>query len=223
MAISDGDAKLLWGRAAGICSNPDCRADLTAVLEETRSYNVGEMAHIIARSEQGPRGTTGGGADTYENLLLLCPTCHRHIDKSPEGTFTVEQLHGWKTEHEQGIRAQFRDVVLESFDDLKLEVTKLLIDNHSAWSNYGPESKVALEDPGSNAHKVWSLRKLDLIIPNNRKIVNLIETNKSLLDISALKVFAKFKNHVESFEQNQYERLDHYVTFPKEFSEVFEV
>ena len=223
MAISNGDAKLLWGRAAGICSNPQCRADLTAVLEETRRYNVGEMAHIIARTEEGPRGTTGGGADIYENLVLLCPTCHRHIDKSPEGTFTVEQLHGWKAEHEQSIRSQFTNVTLDSFKDLKLEVTKLLIENHSAWINYGPESKVAIDDPGSNAYKVWTLRKLDLIIPNNRKIVNLIETNKSLIDVSALKVFAQFKTHTESFEQNQYERLDHYVTFPREFSEVFEV
>ncbi|NHN78446.1 HNH endonuclease [Azotobacter chroococcum] len=223
MAIADGDAKLLWGRAAGICSNPDCRADLTAVLEETRSYNVGEMAHIIARSEQGPRGTVGGGADTYENLILLCPTCHRHIDKSPEGTFTIEQLLNWKRDHEQGIRTQFSNVALDNLHDLKLEVTRLLIDNHSAWSNYGPESQTALDDPGSNAYKFWSLRKLDLIIPNNRKIINLIETNKHLLDIPALKVFAQFKTHAESFEQNQYERLDRYVTFPKEFSEIFEL
>lgn len=220
MAISDGDAKLLWGRAAGICSNPDCRADLTAVLEEARSYNVGEMAHIIARSEQGPRGTTGSGADTYENLVLLCPTCHRHIDKSPEGTFTVEQLHGWKNDHELAIRSLFSDKTFETFEELKRQVAMLLIDNNSAWENFGPQSKAA-EDPGSNTHKVWALRKLDLIIPNNRKIVNMIEANEHLLEVSVLKVFATFKSHVNSFEQNQYERVDQYVTFPNEFSEVF--
>ncbi|MBQ4864391.1 HNH endonuclease [Pseudoalteromonas sp. MMG013] len=222
MAISDGDAKLLWGRAAGICSNPGCRTDLTQVLEKARSYNVGEMAHIIARSEQGPRGITGGGADTYENLVLLCPTCHRHIDKSPEGTFTVEQLHGWKNDHEQAIRSLFSDKTFDTFEELKHQVAMLLIDNKSAWESFGPQSGAA-EDPGSNTHKAWEFRKLDLIIPNNRKIVNMIEANKLLLDVSVLKVFATFKSHVSSFEQNQYERLDQYVTFPSAFSEVFEL
>jgi hypothetical protein len=223
MAISDVDAKLLWGRAAGICSNPNCRVDLTAILNKTRSYNVGEMAHIVARSKKGPRGVVGGGADTYENLVLLCPTCHRHIDKSPDLTFTVEQLFEWKETHESNIRSVNRDVIFSTFDELKEEVSKLLFENHMLWDNYGPNSKLAEEDPGSNAFKIWELRKLDSVIPTNLKIINLIETNKSLLAIQAYKAFIQFKTHATSFETNQYERIDNYVTFPTEFSEVFEL
>jgi tetratricopeptide (TPR) repeat protein len=104
VAISDNDYKLLWGRAAGICSKPDCRKDLTVILENRPSYNVGEMAHIIAKKPDGPRGIAEGGSDAYDNLILLCPTCHRLVDKATEGTFPVEILHEWKAQHEQSIR-----------------------------------------------------------------------------------------------------------------------
>ncbi len=155
MAISEADGKLLWGRAAGICSNTSCRTDLTAILQESNSYNVGEMAHIIARSEDGQRGEDGGGgSDKYPNLILLCPTCHRHIDKSPEGTFTVEQLHRWKSDHEHAIRLRMSEVVYKSIDELKGAVSKLLMENHFIWEECGPQSKVAKEDPGSNSYKI---------------------------------------------------------------------
>jgi 5-methylcytosine-specific restriction endonuclease McrA len=100
MATSDSDVKILWGRAAGICSNPDCRQDLTVILEQKGSYNIGEMAHVIARKPGGPRGKAGGGADDYANLILLCPTCHTRIDKAPEGEYPEPMLHEWKQEHE---------------------------------------------------------------------------------------------------------------------------
>ena len=221
MTISDADVKLLWGRAAGICCNPSCRADLTSILQGSDSYNVGEMAHIIARSEKGPRGQIGGGSDKYENLLLLCPTCHRHIDKSPDGTYTQEQLHLWKTDHEFSVRKNMSDIIFENIIKLKNAVTMLLMENHSIWSQYGPQSKIAKEDPGSNAYQIWNLRKMSTIVPNNQKIINLIEANSSLLSYEDQKTFLLFKNHAISFEANQYCRMSDYSLFPNEFTERF--
>jgi hypothetical protein len=94
------DTKLLWGRAAGICSNPVCREKVTECGDNGGSFLTGEMAHIIAQSTGGPRGNTMAGSDSYENLILLCPTCHRKIDKSPKGTYTVDMLRDWKVRHE---------------------------------------------------------------------------------------------------------------------------
>jgi hypothetical protein len=223
MAISEADSKLLWGRAAGLCSNPLCRSDLTAILEKSKSYNVGEMAHIIAKSEDGPRGESGGGSDRYENLILLCPTCHRHIDKSPDGTFTIEQLRQWKKDHESAIRAQFTNIIFDDLKALKGEVSKLLLENRLLWEELGPQSKSAQDDPGSNLYEVWSFRKLDTIIPNNQRIVNLIESNIKLLPQAEHRAFLWFKIHASSFEENQYGRLDRYLTFPDEFREAFEI
>lgn len=220
MAISESDIKLLWGKAAGICSNPSCKEDLTA-LSESKSYNIGEMAHIVAKSEGGPRGVPGGGSDEYSNLILLCPTCHRRIDKSAEGTFTVEQLHQWKNNHEEEIRNRLKGVICESISELKREVSNLLAENSLIWNQYGPQSHDAQEDPGSNGYRIWDLRKLDTIIPNNHKIINIIETNINLLDTGDHRAFILFKSHATSFEENQYSRLSSYQLFPITFSERF--
>ena len=223
MAISDNDYKLLWGRAAGICSNPECRDDLTVLLEGAAAYNVGEMAHVIARRPGGPRGVPEGGADSYENLLLLCPTCHRKVDKAPEGTYPIDLLFGWKAEQEAEIRQRGSNQKFDASATLKQFVSRLLIENRVLWEQLGPRSEAALADPGSNLHLVWQLRKLDTIVPNNRKIINAIEANEALLSESEFVVFLSFKTHAQAFESHQYQRVDRYPLFPTEFEKEFAV
>jgi hypothetical protein len=70
-------------------------------------------------------------------------------------------------------------------------------------------------------YELWKLKKLRTIVPNNTKIINMIDSNKSLVGTYAYEVFLKFKAHADAFEQNQYERLDKYPLFPREFEQVF--
>ncbi len=217
MAISDNTVKLLWGRAAGICSNPGCRTDLTILLKGGRGFNVGEMAHVIASSPTGPRGVVTGGSDEYDNLVLLCPTCHRRVDKAPRGSFPSEMLHQWKQDHEKIVRTNGIALKFQSSADLKAYVALLLCENKAFWSSLGPKSSVALADPGSNLHEVWALRKLDIIVPNNIKIINAVEANLTLLNTTETASFFAFKIHAQSFEQHQYKRLDSYPLFPVDF------
>lgn len=221
MAIPDGDMKVLWGRAAGICSNPICRADLTILLESRSVFNVGEMAHIIARSEDGPRGIIGGGTNNYDNLILLCPTCHRKIDKAPDGEYTEVMLHEWKSNHETCIRTSGKERIFDSFEGLKRYIRPLMFENRSLSKTFGPNSEAANSDPTSNLQTVWTLRKIDKVVPNNKKIENAIQANIELLDPEALDAFMDFKMHATAFEQHQYNRLDTYPTFPKCFEEIF--
>ena len=221
MAISDSDAKILWGRAAGICSNPNCRRDLTVIFEQKGTYNVGEMAHIIARSPEGPRGNAKGGSDEYSNLILLCPTCHTAVDKAPAEQFPEAMLHKWKNEHEKSIRTAGKERSYKSLGELKKLVGPLLQENYALWRIFGPQSEIASADPGSNLHRVWTLRKLDRIVPNNQKIINVIEANQALLDAEALDAFIQFKLHAGAFEANQYGRVDSYPTFPQAFADNF--
>lgn len=223
MTISDNDYKLLWGRAAGICSNPTCREELTVILEGNGSYNVGEMAHVIAKSSGGPRGVSGGGTDTYDNLILLCPTCHRKVDKSPDGQYPVNLLHEWKSDHEVAIRQAGKQLVFQSSLELKQLVFRLLKENKLLWHEFGPQSRVATADSGSNLYLIWSLRKLDTIVPNNRKIINSVEANLSLLSPDEHEVFLQFKMHANAFETNQYRRIDGYPQFPQRFAVLFSV
>jgi hypothetical protein len=221
MGISEADYKLLWGRAAGRCSNPTCRADLTVMLAPTNGYNVGEMAHIIAQREGGPRGRPGGGGDAYGNLILLCPTCHRMIDKAPNGTFTEAQLLAWKSQHEHEVRRIGEALRFRDIEDLKRSVCRKLRENRRIFETYGPHSTAAAADPGSNLSVVWDLRKLSTLIPNNTAIVNEIGSNQHLLSEAQYEVFLAFKDHAQAFEKNQYHRLDSYPLFPKEFEREF--
>jgi len=84
VSISEKDIKRLWGLAAGKCSEPSCTTDCIQSVDSNDPLLIGEMAHVVAREEKGPRGKKGGGADTYENLILLCPTHHRMVDKAPD-------------------------------------------------------------------------------------------------------------------------------------------
>jgi len=99
------DVKILWGRAANRCSFPDCRIELTPVGEKN---TLGEIAHIVSSSPNGPRGTsniTEEERDGYENLILLCPTHHTMIDNNPQ-EWTVDSLKQIKQEHEKWVTIQ---------------------------------------------------------------------------------------------------------------------
>lgn len=221
MAITDKNAKLLWGRAGGRCSKPGCATDLTKEVEVGDDYVIGEMAHVIARSPDGPRGRRQSGDDTYQNLILLCPNHHREIDKAPSGMFSADALHEWKRSHEEMIRSVGSSQSFDTFEDLAAAVRILLAENRVTWETLGPKSEVALRNPGSNAHRLWELRRADRIIPNNRRIINMIRTNVHLLKSAQAEPFAAFVNHAEAYEENVYERLDQYPLFPQQFAELF--
>jgi hypothetical protein len=104
----DRTLKLLWGRAGGRCAMPDCRAEL---LADATAYDpivvVGEIAHMAAAQDRGPRADQAMSAaqrNDYENLILLCQNCHAVIDGQP-ATFSVKRLNQIKSDHELWVRA----------------------------------------------------------------------------------------------------------------------
>jgi HNH endonuclease len=99
--------------------------------KQRASYNIGEMAHIIAHSGRGPRGQGQSGPVTYENLILLCPSCHTTADKDPIGH--PPELLRWKDDHEKQIREAGASLQFGDVSALKLEVTRLLQENHRIW------------------------------------------------------------------------------------------
>lgn len=220
MSISTKDLKKLWGMAAGRCSKPGCSEECIRFLDADDPTVIGEMAHIIANKPDGPRGQPGGGEDTYENLILLCPTHHTEIDKAPEGTFTVEEIYRWKSVHEQNVRDSFLSPKFESMPELAKAIKRLLVQNHQVWRTSGPESAEAKANPMSSLVEIWNLRKLDTIVPNNRKIIDIININIELIDVGELDLCYEFIEHAEGFEKNCYGRTEGVLRFPKGFEEV---
>lgn len=94
------DVKLLWGKAGGRCSFPECRKELSE-----KTIVLGEQGHIIAKNEDGPRGKGSlhrDVRDKYENMILLCTEHHTLIDKDP-GQYSVDSLIEMKKDHEQWV------------------------------------------------------------------------------------------------------------------------
>lgn len=105
--IPPKDLKLLSLRSGNVCAFPGCDREL--VIDGADSDNpviIAEVAHIIADSPQGPRGSIdslSGSKNSYENLVLVCGDHHKLIDSQPHA-YTVEVLKAMKAEHERRVR-----------------------------------------------------------------------------------------------------------------------
>lgn len=98
--MREKDIKILWGRSGNRCAI--CKLELTP---DGSRETLGEMAHIIARSLDGPRGSTelvSEERDSYDNLILLCPTHHSEVDKNFEA-WPIGRLWNVKADHEQWV------------------------------------------------------------------------------------------------------------------------
>ncbi|MFM9863457.1 MAG: HNH endonuclease [Micropepsaceae bacterium] len=98
--------RLLAVRAGGRCEFRGCNAYLFEHGITKQTGNFAEQAHIVAFSADGPRGQTDERPDDIhdvENLMFLCPPCHKAIDDDPD-EFPLARLSGFKAEHEIRIR-----------------------------------------------------------------------------------------------------------------------
>jgi hypothetical protein len=120
MTISVKAQKMLWGRAAGRCSRPECREYLYEdETEADEATLVGENCHIVAESDDGPRASPSmpvGQRNGYSNLILLCRKHHKVID-AQEHTYSVEVLHQMKRVHEAWVKQQLGFDEAKQFDD----------------------------------------------------------------------------------------------------------
>ena len=104
---SDRTLKILWGRGAGRCSVPTCRLELFAdATDHDPMVVIGEIAHIEAASDRGPRANrskTKNERDQYQNLILLCQNCHHRMDAQKKSN-SVEFIQRLKEDHEAWVR-----------------------------------------------------------------------------------------------------------------------
>lgn len=113
--------------ATGRCSNPDCEVALIEYRNGIPIKNF-EFAHI--RDERPPKKQTANGIgwryypaedmsqeerNQASNILLLCPPCHKLIDKIRPKEFPVELLLNWKSSSEKYY--DFKALGFERFSD----------------------------------------------------------------------------------------------------------
>ncbi|HTW31972.1 MAG TPA: SAVED domain-containing protein [Candidatus Sulfotelmatobacter sp.] len=96
----------LWAQAAGRCEYEGCNLRLWIDSLTKFEYNAAYIAHIVADKPDGPRGdpilSERLKAD-LPNLMLLCDSHHRLVDKIQVEDHPVERLTAMKRAHEQRI------------------------------------------------------------------------------------------------------------------------
>lgn len=142
--------KMLYGKAAGRCAFPSCK--LCLILEGTAqdsNKQIGKIAHIIAHGNTGPRADQQypkEKLDTYENWILLCPTCHDKID-CQDNTYTPQYLRELKLNHEKWVGESLEDEIpYVGFAELEVALRGIALRDGltvSGFSVITPEEKIA--------------------------------------------------------------------------------
>lgn len=112
---------MLFLKSGNVCAFRDCGRSLIEPGDEgDADAIIGEMAHIVADSRQGPRGDEPldeGERNKHANLILVCPEHHTIIDKQPR-TYSVAVLRQMKADHESRIQAALAKPAVEPKPEL---------------------------------------------------------------------------------------------------------
>jgi hypothetical protein len=190
----------LFADSGGYCQRPEC-ANRLFVDTGTKNVHVAEMAHIIAASGGGPRAnTTLSKADkgSYVNLILLCVNCHTTIDKAPVD-FPDGTIREWKRKHVERIHSLFGAVEHPDRASARKAIEPALTENRAVFDQYGPDNDYR-QDPESEFAKVWQRKMRAIVLPNNRKILTILDVNRRHLDASEAKTLEAFRQHIDDLE-----------------------
>lgn len=199
--ISENVKRKLYAESMGRCMNPDCQDELFQ-----NKGDIIEKAHIIPYCETVD--------NSFENLIILCPTCHKKFDKI--SLFSSEEVKNWKL-----IRKKEFDRIFSkkytTFAELKKEVVPLLLENKTIYENYYLKDKKEL----------WDKFEAKILV-NNRKLKRLFEQNLDLIQrhpnksYSNLEYIYSFMLHVDEFETTRFdEEKSRQILFPKEINSMF--
>ncbi len=159
--------------------NPSCQSELIV-----DGQSIADIAHIEPHA--------GGGSIEPNNLLLLCPNCHRTTDSDRTST-TILMLQQWKASRKKSLDALFAKR-FNSFADLERAVVPLLQRNEQIFDDYGPHS----ENQEAISGKLWRQFE-NALVSNNQRLELLLTKNKHLLHRENKNVVEQFVAHSHEF------------------------
>ncbi|OQS30788.1 hypothetical protein B0T41_00295 [Chromobacterium violaceum] len=207
MACSRGAAspnmqtqRRLFAASAGYCQNPGCSNELF-VDAAGKSIHIAEMAHVFAAIDGGPRTNPNLSEEdrgAFENLVMLCANCHTIVDKAPDA-FPDTMMMSWKREHANKLQGLFGAVTFGDRASARQVVEPLLAENHAIFKQYGPQIDAA-GNPESGAAEQWKRKMLTRILPNSKRILVILDTNRHLLGGDEKATLEQFRQHIDDLE-----------------------
>lgn len=215
----------LFADSQGHCQNPDCLTPLYP-KEMGGDKHIAEMAHVIPHGEKGPRHEERPdedyNPDAFENLILLCPTCHTIIDKDP-ASFPRTTLIEWKEQHQMRLAASLGVKAFETRPEVRAMIISAMDENKAIWREFAPVDGAGFEfNPEAEAAKHWVHRMRSVILPNHYRIQSIIELNLHLATDYERATFAEYKEHVRGLtERHVCEVAGAAIRFPAEMETIF--
>jgi hypothetical protein len=185
----------LFAFSGGVCAK--CRGPLFP--EGSKRVTIADQAHIVGASDEGPRGKSHldeNSRSRYENLVLLCPNCHREVDGLPND-FPVSLLTRWKNEVENGVRNALSAKTIETRVELSEALQNRLDANHAAWKGYGPDAAAARDDVEGEGAAAWDRKVKNVILPNNLQMLQILDDNVHLTTSTERVHVEQFRQHVD--------------------------
>lgn len=214
----------LFADSGGYCQNPDCNENLFLTIGKA-DFHIAEMAHIISAGEKGPRTNlklSKAEKGAFSNLILLCPTCHTKIDKA-ETEYPEKLIKEWKNNHSQKINSLFNIKLFNNRNEARQAVVPILNENKTVFDAYGPLTDERF-NPESEMPQLWLSKIQQVILPNNRKLLRIIDSNYSMLSQEEVKTAELFRQHVLDFEAKHINKEDLNATqFPSQLEHIFSI
>jgi hypothetical protein len=194
----------LFAEAAGHCQRPDCLRPLFPA-EMGGDKHIAEMAHVIPHGEVGPRyderPSRDFEADSFENLILLCPTCHTLIDKDPDG-YSRSTLLSWKSNHLAALAQKQGICAYEERSQVRAALVAAIAENKAVWREFAPSDGARFEyDPESECAKTWVQRVRGVILPNHFRIQAIIKANLHHMTEAEREIFGQYQEHVRGLAE----------------------
>lgn len=212
----------LFASSAGYCQNPSCAKKLFDEAGGKR-FLIAELAHVFAAQDDGPRPNAELSEEergAFENLIVLCANCHTMVDKASDA-FPDSLMKRWKREHEQKLINLFGVQKFEDRETVRNVVEALLIENRTVFEMYGPHIEQA-NNPEGGAAEQWKRKVLTIIIPNNRKILSIVDANRHLLSDGEKVTKEVFRQHIDDLEAFHIEEVRQDSSrFPVEMANIF--
>lgn len=186
----------LFASSGGYCQNPSCNAPLFRETG-TEIIHVAELAHVFAANDDGPRAPGAlsvAERGAFENLIVLCSSCHTEIDKA-ESDYPPALLHEWKARHQVVLQEVFGAKKYASRSEVRKAIERHLAENRALFDVLNPEQPCN-ENPESEIATKWQAAMRAQILPNNRRILAVLDVNRELMTANELLVLEQFRQHV---------------------------
>ncbi|PGS96097.1 hypothetical protein COC98_19065 [Bacillus anthracis] len=111
--------------------------------------------------------------------------------------------------------------IAKTRDELRKEIKDILFENATVFKMYGP-TEANKSDMTTQKHEAWRKLAQEMIVPNNDKIIKLLEGNINLLKEEERETLIEFKIHARGFKDNQVrkERIADYPQFPIKMNDI---